>query len=67
MEEKDLQEKSAEQRKAEIEDYKDQEEEFLENLSEEELTNYLLGVFDDNEKIIEKYGFNTISEEDIHG
>ena len=67
MDEKDLPEKTLEQRKAEIEYYKDQEEEYLKNISEEEMTNYLMGVFEDNEKIIEKYGFNTISEEDIHG
>lgn len=65
MEEQDLQESFVEKQKADIEFYKDQQEKFLQNITEEELKDYLLGVYEDNEKIIKKYDFNTISEDDI--
>lgn len=64
MEEKDILEKSIETRKAEIEDFKTQHELFLQSLNEDQLTDYLVNMYSDNEEKIKKFNFETISEDD---
>ncbi len=65
MEEKDLIEQSIEKRKAEIQDFKQQQELLFESMTEDEKIEYLVNTYTNNSKLIKKYGFSTISEDEV--
>lgn len=65
MEEKDLIEQSIEKRKVEIQDFKQQQELLFESMTEDEKIEYLVNTYTNNSKLINKYGFSTISEDEV--
>ena len=65
MEVKDLIEQSIEKRKAEIQDFKQQQELLFESMTEDEKIEYLVNTYTNNSKLIKKYGFSTISEDEV--
>ena len=65
MVELDPMEKSIEDRKAEIEEYRRTREQLFESMNDEQTIEFLINMYTENEKAIKNLGLNTISEEDI--
>lgn len=67
MEEKDDVELKIEKRMAEVEEARRQESAILENMTEEEMVEYLVNQYRECKKFTEELGLETISEDDING
>ena len=65
MEEFDPIEKSINERKAEIEEYRKSQELIFESMNEEQTIDYLVNMYSENEIAVKNLGLQTISEDDI--
>ena len=56
-----------EKRLAEVEEARKRESMLLENMTEDEMVEYLVNQYKENKKLVKELGLQTISEDDING